>query len=228
MCSAGAPSLMVSDDPMVASNQTADEVAVVDALRSAVSSSAGVATRPGLLRVRLESALDPEGDRFTAVAHQVVAAAKENLPSVLAGLAPITAESIDRVTAQLASARGWSESTALRTVLIWADALGLERPTNITVPTAPTTFAGGVDSAGLENVAGITMVPQPASPRSGTGEAEVRAPLRVMASVAGDAPTSLPDPDLTNVAPEQADPADNSAEATTGQNAKRRSFRRRG
>lgn len=215
------------DDVIAASHQTSEEV-VVDALRAAVSSSAGVATRPGLLRVRLESALEPDGDRFSAVTHQVVAAAEENLPSLLAGLAPITAESVERVTAQLASTRGWSESTALRTVLIWADALGLERPATIKVPTAPATFSRWLDATVDGDAAGITMVPPPpACPQSPPVDADIPVTRAATASGAGDTPTSLPDPGLTSGA-EQADLAGIPAKPSTSLSAKRRAFRRRG
>ena len=221
--------MMAEDDDVIgAFHQTADVGVVVNALRAAVTSSAGVATRPGLLRVRLEAALGPEDERYMSVAHQVVAAAEENLPSLLAGLAPMTTESVDRVTAQLASTRGWSELTALRTVLIWADALGLERPPDIQIPSGSAGFGRVADSAGIENVADVTMVPPPESPHEDTGDAGVRSPLRAMSSEAGYVPTSLPKPVLTNVAPEPGGNAEAATDAPTGLNAKRRGPWRRG
>ena len=221
--------MMAGDDDVIgASRQTADVGAVVNALRAAVTSSAGVATRPGLLRVRLEAALRPEDERYMSVAHQVVAAAEENLPSLLAGLAPMTTESVDRVTAQLASTRGWSESTALRTVLIWADALGLERPPDIQIPGESAGFGRAVYSAGIGNLADFTMVPPPESRQGGTGDAGARSPLRAMSSEAGYVPTSLPKPALTNVALESGGNAEAAVDAPPDLNEKRRGLWRRG
>lgn len=60
--------------------------------------------------------------------HQIVAAAEENIPVSLTRISPLTAESLARLSTELAGARGWSPQTAERTIRIWATALGLHDP----------------------------------------------------------------------------------------------------
>jgi hypothetical protein len=102
-----------------------DDAVVVEALRSALAGDSGAATRPGQLRQRVESALGAENSvRLRPVVHQVVAAAEENLPGYLTRIAPLTGGSLQQLSGELATARGWSSETAQRVTQIWARALG--------------------------------------------------------------------------------------------------------
>ena len=93
------------------------------ALRTALGSPG--ADRPGRLRGRLEAALGPEDSaRLRRLVHQVVAAAEENLPHDLRRIAPLTPQSLHRLSQDLAEARGWTPETARRTTQLWACALG--------------------------------------------------------------------------------------------------------
>lgn len=93
------------------------------ALRSALEGPG--ADRPGRLRGRLEAALGPEDStRLRRLVHQVVAAAEENLPHDLRRIAPLTPQSLHRLSQDLADARGWTPDTARRTTQLWASALG--------------------------------------------------------------------------------------------------------
>ncbi|HEX3932977.1 MAG TPA: hypothetical protein VHW64_19985 [Nocardioides sp.] len=104
---------------------TAADAAFVDALRSALATDPGAATRPGLLRQKLESALGPdEASRQRPLVHQVVAASEENLPGYLTRIMPLTAQSLRQLSGDLAAARGWNLATAQRVTQIWAHALG--------------------------------------------------------------------------------------------------------
>jgi hypothetical protein len=94
------------------------------ALRVAVVTPAD-ADRPGRLRQRLDDALGPEDSvRLRRLAHQVVAASEENLPHDLRRITPLTAQSLQRLSEDLAAARGWSPEAARRTTQLWAAALG--------------------------------------------------------------------------------------------------------
>lgn len=94
------------------------------ALRVAVATPAD-AERPGRLRQRLDEALGPEDSvRLRRLAHQVVAASEENLPHDLRRITPLTTQSLQRLSEDLAAARGWSPEAAQRTTQLWASALG--------------------------------------------------------------------------------------------------------
>lgn len=94
------------------------------ALRAAVATPAD-ADRPGRLRQRLDEALGPEDSvRLRRLTHQVVAASEENLPHDLRRITPLTTQSLQRLSADLAVARGWSPEAAQRTTQLWASALG--------------------------------------------------------------------------------------------------------
>lgn len=94
------------------------------ALRVAVATPAD-AGRPGRLRQRLEEALGPEDSvRMRRLVHQVVTASEENLPHDLRRITPLTAQSLQRLSQDLAAARGWSPEAAQRTTQLWASALG--------------------------------------------------------------------------------------------------------
>lgn len=94
------------------------------ALRAAVATP-GDADSPGRLRRRLEELLGPdESVRLRRLVHQVVAASEENLPHDLRRITPLTAYSLQRLSQDLATARGWSPETARRTTQLWASALG--------------------------------------------------------------------------------------------------------
>lgn len=94
------------------------------ALRVAVATPAD-ADRPGRLRQRLDEALGPEDSvRLRRLAHQVVAASEENLPHDLRRITPLTTQSLQRLSEDLAAARGWSSEAAQRTTQLWASALG--------------------------------------------------------------------------------------------------------
>jgi hypothetical protein len=94
------------------------------ALRLAVATPAD-ADRPGRLRQRLDEALGPEDSvRLRRLAHQVVAASEENLPHDLRRITPLTTQSLQRLSEDLAAARGWSPEAAQRATQLWASALG--------------------------------------------------------------------------------------------------------
>jgi hypothetical protein len=94
------------------------------ALRVAVATPAD-AERPGRLRQRLDEALGPEDSvRLRRLAHQVVAASEENLPHDLRRITPLTTQSLQRLSEDLAAARGWSPEAAQRATQLWASALG--------------------------------------------------------------------------------------------------------
>ena len=77
------------------------------ALRTAVEAPG--ADRPGRLRGRLDAALGPEDSaRLRRLVHQVVAAAEENVPHDLRRIAPLTPQSLHRLSQDLADARGWT------------------------------------------------------------------------------------------------------------------------
>lgn len=94
------------------------------ALKVAVATPAD-AERPGRLRRRLEEALGPQDSvRLRRLVHQVVAASEENLPHDLRRITPLTSQSLQRLSHDLAAARGWSPDAAQRTTQLWASALG--------------------------------------------------------------------------------------------------------
>jgi hypothetical protein len=93
------------------------------ALRAAVEAPG--ADHPGRLRGRLDAALGPEDSaRLRRLVHQVVAAAEENLPHDLRRIAPLTPQSLHRLSQDLGDARGWTPDAARRTTQLWASALG--------------------------------------------------------------------------------------------------------
>lgn len=101
-----------------------DSRTMLAALRAAVQSPAD-ADRPGRLRRRLEEVLGPEESaRLRRLVHQVVAASEENLPQDLRRITPLTPQSLQRLSDDLAQARGWSPEVARRTTHLWASALG--------------------------------------------------------------------------------------------------------
>lgn len=103
-----------------------DHALIARALRAAATAQSGAATRPGQLRSRLEAELGPvPARRLAAQVHQLVAAAEEHVPAMLTDLAPLTAQSVDRIASDLATTRGWAFATAQRATMLWAGALGL-------------------------------------------------------------------------------------------------------
>lgn len=104
---------------------TATDAAFVDALRTVLAGDSGAATRPGQLRQKIDAALGPEqAAGLRPLVHQVVAAAEENLPGYLTRIMPLTARSLQQLSGELATARGWNDATAQRVTQIWACALG--------------------------------------------------------------------------------------------------------
>lgn len=100
-----------------------DFMTMLVALRTAMAAPG--ADRPGRLRGRLDEALGPEDSaRLRRLVHQVVAAAEENLPHDLRRIAPLTPQSLHRLSQDLADARGWTPDAARRTTQLWASALG--------------------------------------------------------------------------------------------------------
>lgn len=94
------------------------------ALRVALATPAD-ADRPGRLKQRLEEALGTEDSvRLRRLVHRVVAASEENLPHDLRRITPLTTHSLQRLSHDLAAARGWSPEAAQETTQLWASALG--------------------------------------------------------------------------------------------------------
>jgi hypothetical protein len=101
-----------------------DFMTMLAAMRVAVTGPAD-ADRPGRLRQRLEEALGPEDSvRLRRLVHQVVAASEENLPHDLRRITPLTPQSLQRLSQDLATTRGWSPEAAQRATQLWASALG--------------------------------------------------------------------------------------------------------
>jgi len=114
-----------------------DFTTMVTTLRSVLESPSD-AGRPGQLRLRMESALGAEeAARLRRLIHQVVGAAEENLPANLRRIAPLTQESLQRLSGELASSRGWSQEAAQRATQIWAAALGFEELAATSWPREP-------------------------------------------------------------------------------------------
>jgi hypothetical protein len=103
-----------------------DAALLADALGSALTSASGIASRPGQLRSALVAALDAQDAvRLRGWVHQLVVGSEEHLPARLTELAPLTPQSVDRLAAELAAARGWSPASATMVSQLWASALGL-------------------------------------------------------------------------------------------------------
>ncbi|SFC44970.1 hypothetical protein SAMN04487968_106230 [Nocardioides terrae] len=102
---------------------TAD-AAVVDALHHALDADPTAGSRPGQLRAELTARLGELAPSHRPQIHQVVAAAEDNLPATLTRVAPLTSQSLLRLSEELATGRGWTRATAERTIAIWATALG--------------------------------------------------------------------------------------------------------
>lgn len=96
------------------------------ALSAVVSVGPDVVTRPGQLRSRLVAELGDAATEARALVHQVVAAAEENLPGALTTMAPLTAQSLQRLSEELATARGWTLVVSERATRVWATALGFD------------------------------------------------------------------------------------------------------
>lgn len=104
-----------------------DHRAIVVALRSVLRADAADVGRPGRLRLHLDQILGPDdAHRLRRLVHQVVAASEDNLQVNLTRIAPLTAESLQRLSGELAESRGWTTDVACRTTYIWASALGFE------------------------------------------------------------------------------------------------------
>jgi hypothetical protein len=107
------------------------------AMRVAVATPAD-AGRPGRLRQRLEEALGPEDSvRMRRLVHQVVAASEENVPNDLRRINPLTSQSLQRLSQDLAAARGWSPEAAQRATQLWASALGFADLASSSWPRVP-------------------------------------------------------------------------------------------
>jgi hypothetical protein len=139
-----------------------DHDALADTLRRLLAESEG-ALRPGQLRLKLESALSPEElRRLRPVLHQLVAAAEENLPANLTRIAPLTVHSLQRLSGDLAQARGWSVQTAQRTTQIWASALGFA---DLAASSWPRTDSGARPGLSQPELAQApTQLPPPVGP----------------------------------------------------------------
>lgn len=113
----------VEGDPLP--SLTASDAEFVDALRSALTPDPTAVGRPGQLRQKIEAQLGADdAARLRPLVHQVVAAAEENLPGYLTRIMPLTAQSLQKLSGELATARGWNDATARRVTQIWAHALG--------------------------------------------------------------------------------------------------------
>jgi len=102
---------------------TAD-AAVADALRRVLDADPSAGSRPGQLRAELTARLGQLAPAHRPQIHQVVAAAEDNLPATLTRVAPLTAQSLLRLSEELAAGRGWTLATAERAIATWATALG--------------------------------------------------------------------------------------------------------
>ena len=128
------------------------------ALRTAMETPG--ADRPGRLRGRLDAVLGPEDStRLRRLVHQVVAAAEENLPHDLRRIAPLTPQSLHRLSQDLADARGWTPDAARRTTQLWASALGFADLAASSWPREP----GPVEQGALSGPA-TQLPPAPPSP----------------------------------------------------------------
>lgn len=126
------------------------------ALRVAVATPAD-AGRPGRLRQRLEEALGPEDSvRMRRLVHQVVAASEENVPHDLRRINPLTSQSLQRLSQDLAAARGWSPEAAQRATQLWASALGFGDLASSSWPREPSQTSSSVASAALS----ATLLPE--------------------------------------------------------------------
>ena len=102
------------------------DLAFARALRRAVTSASGVASRPGQLRQQLVTLLGT--DRTAALrarVHRAVSAAEEHLPATLVSLAPVSDATLERLATDLAARRGWTVQAAREATKDWSDALGL-------------------------------------------------------------------------------------------------------
>ena len=102
-----------------------DFAALVRALQSSLTGTVAD-IRPGQLRLRLEQHLADDAQRLRPLVHQVVVAAEEHLPANLTRIAPLSVHSLQRLSGELAEARGWAPETARRATRIWASALGYD------------------------------------------------------------------------------------------------------
>ncbi|CUR54410.1 hypothetical protein NOCA2150152 [metagenome] len=113
------------DEPI--NHINADTALLVGALRAAVKP--GVAeVHPGQLQLEVERALGPDDfRRLRREVHQLVAAAQEHLPIRLTRIAPLTPETLNGLSRELAESRGWAVETAQWATRMWAIALGFEQ-----------------------------------------------------------------------------------------------------
>jgi hypothetical protein len=155
--------------------QDGDGALLLTALTRVVDS--GAASRPGQLRSLLESELGrSDALRLRGRIHQLVVAAEEHVPSRLSAVAPLTAESRDRVAGDLASARGWSRAAAGDTTRLWSLALGLAvaEPAPEPLPARPPEAARPAPGSGAAPFAlaatslPATSLPRPAAVASGS------------------------------------------------------------
>ncbi len=102
-----------------------DTQTMVNALRATLA--AGDVSNSGQVRTQIEAYLGPETSaRLRPQVHQVAVAAEENLPANLTRISPLTSDTLQRLSQELADARGWTPVIAQRTTQLWAYALGFE------------------------------------------------------------------------------------------------------
>ena len=170
------------------------------ALRAAMETPG--ADRPGRLRSRLDAALGPEDStRLRRLVHQVVAAAEENLPHDLRRIAPLTPQSLHRLSQDLADARGWTPDAARRTTQLWASALGFADLADSSWPREPGPEEQGAFSGPATQLPpappsplphGAGPAPWPATPKTFARHTATRSGEPVLGAALGYAGMSLP------------------------------------
>jgi hypothetical protein len=154
---------------------------LADALRTVLQNGTADPGRPGLLRSQLMTVLGPEqAQRLRSLVHQVAGAAEENLPGNLSRIAPLNGESLRRLSAELAEARGWSTAAAQRATTVWACALGFDA-----VATSPW-------SQGTEGVARPRPSQQPLPPPTDVTAPPPPPDARSVHSAAQAPPSAIP------------------------------------
>jgi hypothetical protein len=172
------------------------------ALRTAMETPG--ADRPGRLRGRLDAVLGlEESTRLRRLVHQVVAAAEENLPHDLRRIAPLTSQTLHRLSQDLADARGWTPDTARRTTQLWASALGFSDlaasswPREPDRPRPPVALAPETTQLPPQQVAPAVRrdgapAPWPATPKAFAAHTATRSGEPALGAALGYAGMSLP------------------------------------
>jgi hypothetical protein len=159
-----------------------DHAVMVAALRAVLASDPEDAGRPSRLRLHLDGVLGPdEAHRLRRLVHQVVAASEDNLPVNLTRIAPLTAESLQRLSGELAQARGWTDVVSRRTTQIWATALGFEELVASSWPREPVPERPAAGPVAAHPVAATSVPPAPPAPRAAATAPAWPAPSRQVA-----------------------------------------------